>query len=233
MPKAHFVTILSLFALMAAIATADTVSYTGALTSPEDSTSGAITITLAEPGTVGLQTYGFGGGTNAAGAVISAGGFDPFVGVFQGTGSTALFINGTSDILTNYGSFMGCPAAGEVDIGGLLCGDVTMSLSLAAGTYTILLTDADYFPVAVDETSGTLGDGFFDLTPGAFPLQTCNGTDCVNDTANWALDITTPSGIAAVPEPAALPVSGIAVLALTAAYGRRKRSSASARQAVE
>jgi len=233
MPRANVVTILSLFVLMAASARADAVfSYTGSLLSPEDSTSGQIVITVPVAGTVDLQTWSFGGGTNAAGALIPAGGFDPFVGVFQGTGSTALFINGTSDILANYGSFMGCPPGAEVNIGGAVCGDITMSLPLAAGTYTVLLTDADYFPVAVDEISGTLGDGFFDFTPGAFPLQTCNGTDCVNDTANWAIDITTPSGVAAVPEPGALPFSLMAFLALAAAYERR-RILASVRNSVE
>jgi len=233
MPKAHFVTMLSLFALMAAIARADTVSYTGSLTSPEDSTSGAIIITLPDPGTLGLQTWSFGGGTNAAGAVISAGGFDPFVSVFQGTGSTALFINGTSDVL---GGFAGCPPGKEVDIGGLVCGDIKMDLSLAAGTYTVLLTDGDYIPSGVFETAGMLGDGFTDLTGGAF--QTCNvvgsTTTCATDTANWAIDITTPSGVAAVPEPAALPVSSIAFLALGTTYGwRRRRILASARHAVQ
>jgi hypothetical protein len=201
---------------------ADTMSYSGTLTSPEDSTSGQITITLTDPGVVELQTWGFGGGTNAAGDVIPTGGFDPFLGVFAGTGSSATFINGTSDILSNYGSFMGCPPAGQVDIGGSVCGDINMSLSLAAGNYTILLTDADYYPVAVDETDGQLGDGFFDLTSGAF--QTCNGLDCVTDSANWALDITTPSGAATVPEPAALPVAGVALLASAAAYRRRRIS---------
>jgi hypothetical protein len=212
---------LALFALMAAITCADTVSYTGTLSSPEDSTSGSITVTLSSPGTLALQTYGFGGGTNAAGTVILPGGFDPFVGVFAGTGSTATFINGTSDVLSNYSSFMGCPPAGEVDIGGMVCGDISMSLPLGAGTYTVLLTDAEYIPVAVFESSGQLGDGFFDLAGGAF--QTCNGTDCVTDNANWALDVTTPASVASVPEPAVLPVSAIAFLALAAAHRRRHR----------
>jgi len=210
--NAKFAIILWLFALIATGARAGTFSYTGTLSSPEDSTSGQIVITLTDPGTVDLQTWGFGGGTNAAGDVIPAGGFDPFVGVFAGTGASAAFINGTSDILANYGSFTGCPPAGQVDIGGSLCGDISMSLSLAAGSYTILLTDADYFPVAVDETGGLLGDGFFDFTGGVF--ETCNGLDCVNDSANWALDITTPGSIGAVPEPSALPLLGVALLAL-------------------
>jgi hypothetical protein len=96
-----------------------------------------------------------------------------------------------------------------------------MSLPLSAGTYTVLLTDGEYIPAAFFETGGQLGDGFFDLTGGAF--QTCNGADCVTDTANWALDVTTPSSVAAIPEPVVLPVSVIAFLTLAAAQGRRRR----------
>jgi hypothetical protein len=228
MPRKSLVTILSILGLMVAITRADTVSYTGSLLSPEDSTSGQIVITVPVAGTVDLQTWSFGGGTNAAGASIPAGGFDPFVGVFQGTGDSALFINGTSDVL---GGFAGCPPAGEVNIGGLVCGDIKMDLSLAAGTYTVLLTDGNYIPNAVFETAGMLGDPFTDLTGGAF--QTCNlvgsTTTCATDTANWAIDITTPSGVAAVPEPGALPVSAIVFLALAAAYWRRRRILASAK----
>ena len=57
---------------------AGTVSETGTFSTPEDTL--LITLTLPTGGNVTLQTYGFGGGTNAAGAVIPPGGFDPFVG---------------------------------------------------------------------------------------------------------------------------------------------------------
>ena len=78
--------------LLAGLCCADTISETGTLSSPEDTV--LIPLTLLTGGTVTLQTFGFGGGTNAAGTVIPAGGFDPFVGLFYGTGPTALFLNG-------------------------------------------------------------------------------------------------------------------------------------------
>ena len=196
-----------------------TISYTGTLASPSD-TSTTITVNLASAGNLALQTWGFGGGTNAASFVIPAGGFDPFVGVFAGTGSTATFIDGTSDDLSNYGAFQGCPPAGTVDIGGAVCGDVTMLFSLAAGTYTVLLTDGGYIPTAVFETNGTLGDGFTDFTGGAF--QTCNGTDCITPTANWALDITTPDNTASAPEPGGIWVCGVGLMLLAAASRRQR-----------
>jgi hypothetical protein len=206
----------------AQVACASTVSYTGSLASPEDSTT-QITVTMATAGTLGLQTWGFGGGTNAADNVIPAGGFDSFVGVFSGTGDSATYIDGASDILGSYGA--GCPPAGTVTIGkGAVCGDITLSESLAAGTYTVLLTDAGYIPAATFGAGTTLGDGFFDLTPGVF--QTCNvvgsDTTCITPTADWALDISTPdSAPPPVPEPAGLWLFGIPLIAWGAASQRR------------
>src|SRR5271157_1563257 len=111
--------VVACFAIQAASGT--TVSYTGTLASPEDSST-VIAVNMAIAGGLDLQTWGFGGGINAASAVIPAGGFDPFVGVFAGAGNTAVFIDGTSDVLSNYSSFEGCPPAGTVDIGGAVCG---------------------------------------------------------------------------------------------------------------
>jgi hypothetical protein len=197
---------IALSALTALKICAGTISYTGALTSPEDSFQ--IALTIPTSGTVILQTWGFGGGTNAAGTPIPAGGFDPLVAVFDSTG---LLVEGTSDALTNYGTFMGCPPAGTVVIGNIAgnCGDITMTLNLAAGSYTILLADAVYIPNAIFD-NGTLSEGFTDLTGGSFPLQTCfDANNCNNDTANWALDVTAP-----VPEPAAVAITAMGLLLL-------------------
>jgi hypothetical protein len=192
---------------------AETISYTGTLTNPEDSV--VINLNLLSDGSVTLQTYGFGGGSNGAGSVIAAGGFDPFVGLFSGTGPGAVFINGTSDILTSYSP--GCPPAGTIAIGSVAgqCGDVNLQFpDLTAGTYTVLLTDGAYIPDAVFEASpALLGDGYSDLTGGVF--QTCfDSSDCNNDTANWALDITTAGesgGPSPVPEPPAADLAGLGV----------------------
>ncbi len=111
-------------------ARADILSYQGDLTSPTDSASGLIVFTLLQSGTVDFQTWGFGGGTNGSGDVISPGGFDPFLSVFSGTGDGATFIDGMSDIFgDSYDPYQGCPPAGKRAIGGLVCGDVHMSLS--------------------------------------------------------------------------------------------------------
>ncbi len=205
---------LSVLFVLASSALADSSSYTGTLASSTDSYSLVFTVAGSSSENVTVQTWGFGGGSNAAGQTIAAGGFDPFVGIFTGTGSTASIVTdgsgnpfGTSDALSNYGGFMGCPPAGTVNIGGSVCGDVTMQLALLPGTYTLVLSDAAFIPNAVFD-NGTLGEGFSDLTGGAF--QTCNtdstgATTCANDTANWAVDLTTSGGTTVpAPEPAAL-----------------------------
>ena len=215
--------------LLSATASASTfLSYTGTLATPE--TEEAFTVTLTTSSTVTLQTYGFGGGTNAAGTIIPAGGFDPFVGLFQGTGATALFLDGTADNLTNYASEpSACPPAGLVTIGSVpgQCGDVQLDFTgLSAGTYTVLLSDANYVPNAVYETTGYLGDGFSDLTGGSLPFQTCyDATDCNTDTANWALDITTAGAASAsTPEPASFLLVGLAILTAMPRTRRGRRA---------
>jgi len=68
---------------------ADTTSqsFTGALASPEATFE--TTLNLTSTGDVLLQTFGFGGGTNAQGTLIAPGGTDPFLAVFSGTGNAA------------------------------------------------------------------------------------------------------------------------------------------------
>lgn len=210
----------------AVLCPAATISLTGTLSTPESTL--VYSFALAAAGDVTLQTYGFGGGVNAANSTIAAGGFDPFVGLFSGAGNSAVFLDGTADNLSNYLSEpSACPPAGLVQIGRVAgqCGDVTLQFTgLAPGTYTVVLSDAGYTPNAVYEApGGTLGDGFSDLTGGSLPLQTCyDPNNCNTDTANWALDITTPTSTAATPEPASFVLAGIG-LALALGASRRHK----------
>jgi hypothetical protein len=215
-----------LFLIAAPFCSGGTISETGTLSTPESTF--LYTLNLPVPGNVTLQTYSFGGGINGASDTIMAGGFDPFVGLFQGTGGTALFLDGTADNLGNYPSEpSACPPAGLVTIGSVAgqCGDVQLDFTgLAAGTYTVLLSDANYIPNAVFETTGFLGDGFTDLTGGSLPLQTCyDAGDCNTDTANWALDITSSSGATtSTPEPASFALAGLGLLAIGWSARRRR-----------
>lgn len=107
---------------------ANAVSYTGTLASSTDVFSLVFTVGGAGNQTVSVQTWGFGGGLNAAGQTIPTGGFDPFIGLFSGTGSGATILTDgignpfdTSDVLSNFASFASCPPGGTVDICLFLC----------------------------------------------------------------------------------------------------------------
>jgi len=227
MKKLKCLVLAAMLAFGASAALADSSSsFVGTLASPEDFFS--VTVTIPSDTDLTLQTYGFGGGTNQAGTLIAPGGTDPFVGLFLGTGSSATFINGTSLDLSNYSSFIGCPPANSAsNFGGTTCGDVTMLFSsLAAGTYTVLLSDGQFVPNAALGAGATFGDGFSDLTGGQFCniADFTNGveTDCPNTSGAYALDlITNGSPIMTSPEP-----SGMLLLAagLLGVIGIRRRS---------
>jgi hypothetical protein len=213
--KNAFYLALFLLLFVAAVprAAGDSTSYTGTLaysTSTFD-----LTLNLAAASDVTLQTYGF-----------ESGGTDPFVGAFSGTGDSATILTdafqnpfGTSLVLSNYASFMGCGPAATVNIGGTAtCGDITMDLGvLAAGTYTILLSDGQYIPNAVFD-NGTLGEGFSDFTGGTFCNALINGVACPNTSGNYALDVTTTSTVA-TPEPGTM----LLLAAGMAAFGIRRK----------
>jgi hypothetical protein len=121
---------------------------------------------------------------------------------------------GTSTDLTNYASFAGCPPAGTVNVGGqATCGDIAMNLGvLAAGMYTIVLSDGQYVANAVFD-NGTLGEGFADLTSGGFCNFSINGANCPNTSGAYALDVTTTP--LATPEPGTLLLFGVGLSALS------------------
>lgn len=203
--------IVLLFANAAAAYSAS-FSYTGTLPNAESTFQLVLFVSGGSTQSVDFQTYGFGGGKNAAGQMIPPGGFDSLVAVFQGTGPSAALVNGTADNQTNFGSYMGCPPAGTVAFsnGDNVCGDINMQLMLAPGTYTVVLSDANYVPLAFSD-NGTLGEGFSDLTVnGAFQTCDLNLTtgvqSCITPNGNWALDITDSTGanLSATPEPATL-----------------------------
>jgi hypothetical protein len=114
-------------------------------------------------------------------------------------------------------SFVGnCPTAGSVAIGSDSdCGDDYMQVSLAAGTYTLVLTDANHIPAAIFD-NGALSEGFDDLTAGVF--QTCDPVSdaCISPNGNYAVDVvySQPENTPPVPEPSTFPLLCIGLAAL-------------------
>lgn len=190
----------SLTALLCAVPVAHAASrsLTGALDPSDPNDVLRVPFTFAG-GAFLAQSYGFGGsgaapgGTNAAGSVIAAGGFDPYFSLFEGTGASATFLASNDD--------GPCPPAN----GTVACRDSQLDLTgLAAGSYTLAVSVFDNFSFAENQGSGTLGDGFIGLgnyfdedllafTTSAYAVDlSANGlvitpTTPVPEPATWAL----------------------------------------------
>jgi hypothetical protein len=230
------------------VTTGNTISCTGNLSAPENVFTGTF---VALGSSVTVQTFGFGGGTNAAGQVIPAGGFDSLVALFAGTGPTAtILVDGSGNAVASadnlFPSFSpGCgPAgAGTVTIGTppAVCGDNALVATVTSGLiYTLLLTDANFVPCAVNpgpppangcttnlSANPVDPSQYGDLTGGVF--QTCNGFDalgnpiCATDTGNFAVDISPVVTTVVTPEPTTLLLFGSGLLVVS--WRSRKRAS--------
>lgn len=254
MKNLKWLVVLSVIFFVAGSALAGTITYSGTLASP----TSVFELTFAVGGSgsqeVTLQTWGFGGGDG-----FSSGGFDPFIALFAGTGSGAGIVTvngnpaGTSDTLSNFApnqyngftagfglsgenTFAGCGPAGTVAFsnGDSVCGDVTISLSLAPGDYTFVLSDAGNYANAVSDNNGTLGEGFnsglvYTDANGNPIWEMCDTnagsvTSCITPLDTWAFTITDNSGgsLSSTPEPGVFLQLGITMLLLFAGLGLRR-----------
>jgi hypothetical protein len=95
------------------------LSYTGSLDTPESVFE--LAFNLSSTAALSIRTWSFGGGRNATGQVIPAGGFDPLVALFSGPVSTASIVtiggNPAADADTLLSFTGNCPPAGFVVIG--------------------------------------------------------------------------------------------------------------------
>lgn len=226
----RFGAVLKLLAVTALpiAANGSALDFTGTLPTPESVFQ--TSFTLASSSAVTFQTWAFGGGTNAGGQLVSAGGFDPLIALFSGPAATAaMYVDGSGNPLADADNLLNapwsyvsnCPPAGTVAIGSDHdCGDDLMQVLLPEGVYTLVLTDASYIPNAVYD-DGALSEGFTDLTAGIF--QTCDPVSnaCISTSGNYAVDITSESGFA--PEPAAFSLMTAGVIALSCLKALKKR----------
>ncbi len=188
-------------ALLASGAQAADFSFTGTLN--HDNSTARYTFKLASAGTVTLTSLGYAGGTPLAGTTIARGGFDPVLTIYNA--ATGFAIGDADD-------GPGSPADAVTGANG----DPIYSALLAAGTYTVYLSQYNnYGPASFPGTFAFDGQPNF---RGGF-------VDFYGDqrTGNWALDI---SGVNGVPEPAmwGLMIAGFGMVG--AAARRRQRTVA-------
>lgn len=183
---------IGLFAMSAVHqAKAVTMTYTGTFTTDDQVAQFMISVPTSQIYT--FYTTSYGGGANLNGTTTPAGGFVPVLSLFNSTGMI---------VGSDGGSGM-CRGAAMPGAGTGLCDDAYLVRTLAAGNYTLVLTE---FPnVAI----GSLSDGFLfagspnatgdvcGVSGGKF-LQS-DVAPCVQRTGNYSVDV---SSATPVPEPA-------------------------------
>jgi hypothetical protein len=197
--------ILFLLCLAATPLFADTISFTGNLPNgsngdPDPNGVVLLNFSLTDPGNIIIQTFGYGGGTNAAATTLTGtglqAGFLSGFGLYNASGILVL------DSISNTG---GCsdtgPGSANPD-SGFACGDLylnffdTFGANAAAGDYQLALFALGNAPTAsLSDLQGSLLAGAFDRLDG----QT--GTDF------YAVDVSSDGfgpGVTPVPEPPTL-----------------------------
>jgi hypothetical protein len=196
-------------AILAGPALAASFSFVGFLTADDDVKLFSFTADGAS--TVTLRTYSYAGGVQANGNFVFNGGFDPTLALFDSSGAViGLDDDGSAKIDPNTGQSW----------------DSELSAVLAAGTYTVSISQFDNFATGPNLSNG------FDQT--GFPFFTAelgfcgNGQFCDvsgsapfnNRTSDWAFDVL--NVVAAVPEPG----TGLLVMAgVLGLAGWRRRSA--------
>jgi hypothetical protein len=205
------------FLLATFTAQASTASYTGAFSS-DDEIQG-FTFTLIASGSVTAQTWSFGGGTNAAGNVIAAGGFAPTLSLFNMTPSSDYGVLLQS---VQSGASGSCPSGANSDPASGFCWDVGFTASLQAGTYLLALTQDTNTPFGPTFTDGFLQTGRGNFTGPDYLGQPgqCILVDGSQRSCAWAVDIALPT-TAPVPLPGGLVLLVSGLLAL---FGLRRRT---------
>jgi hypothetical protein len=156
--------------------------------------------TLTSPETVSFQTWGYGGGTNAADQVIAPDGFESLLTWFGSDGS---YIDNSSSC-----------GAGNLYMDA--CLDAYGQVALTAGTYTLALTQEGNDANCGDGFPGDLACGFSEqgqgnYTPGTTGDPGCTafcGTFGTQENGHWAVDILNVSSASATPEPVTTLLAG-------------------------
>jgi hypothetical protein len=159
---------------------------------------------------VQLLSLGYAGGTNLAGEVIPAGGFDTTFNLFDSAGGLVAIDDDGRVVLDPTNTD---PVTGAIY-------DSYLSIDLAAGDYTLALTQYDNFANGANLSDGFARDGQPDFTfvDGFGTNPYFNDVSGDGRTGNWAVDVRV------VPEP-----TGVVLMVFGSAAAmlgdRRQRSS--------
>jgi hypothetical protein len=198
------------FLLMAPNVQAGVFSLSGSFAQDDDVF--LLPFKLSSAQTVTLRTWSYAGGTNAAGSSIAAGGFDPIVSLFDGAGGFVALSDEGFGVATD-------PVSGHAS-------DSLLTILLAAGEYTLALSQNDNFPNLpnlADGFSSFFGTGNFTPLLAADGGFTCPATSFCDyegnaRTSDWTLDVV---NVDAIPEPASLALVGLGLAGLGAVRRRR------------
>ena len=130
---------------LAAPALADNYSYTGTLNDPNQVL--LFNFTVGSQSNVTLRTYSYAGGTMANGTVVTGGGFDPILALFDGNGN---YITQNDDGGSQY---VPCVSG--------RCYDTYLNQLLAPGNYTVSVMAWSNFAVPTNLADGFTGGGTF------------------------------------------------------------------------
>lgn len=123
--------IAAIAAVLLASTAASAANFSFVGTFAHDSSAAAFDFTIAAPGTVTLATLGYAGGTNASGATIAQGGFDPVLSLYGSDGFAIDFNDDGAGVALDSATGIG--------------GDSLLSLALGAGSYTVIVSQYDNF----------------------------------------------------------------------------------------